>query len=804
MEPIDAASQKLIEIIHRIDQIEHTIISEQDTRLKVINPILTDVLGWPVGEIFTEENARPGFVDYKLTVNGFSRLIVEAKRDSRALGTINRNSGSAYKLSGPVFHTEAAKEGIAQAIAYCGQKNAELACVTNGQEWIIFRGSRLGDGKDTLDGMAYLFTSLSEVRKNFPLFYNLLSYEEAMRFTYRAYFQEVEGRIIRTHNIRKALRTQNSRKLLNPGPLSSDLDRIMTSFFRRLTGDSDPDLLSKCFVVTRESHQAEERIARISEDLVNKIKDLDTDSGEQLTDLIDRVKSTQRNEFVIIVGTKGAGKTTFIDRFFKFILPKKLLDECIIARVNVADSDGSEKNVVDWLDNNLLQVLETSLFNDQSPTYDEVQGMFFDEYQRRSTGSLKFLYEKNREDFKIDFGLYVEKIREDRPHDYMKRLVRHIARSRKKVPCLVFDNADHFTIEFQERIFQYARSIYESEICLVIMPITDRTSWQLSREGALRSFESESLFLPTPQPSTVLQKRISFFEEKLLDERKESGRGYFFSRGISLSVENLTSFGAVLQSVFLNTGDTALWIGNLANRDIRKCLEIAKNLVTSAHIEVHELMKAYISSSSMEVKQWKIRRALIKGGYDIYPEGVNSFVHNVYALDNDSDSTPLLGLRILKLLRDAQDSGDEKSVTVDQITDYFRAMQIDSSITYAWLNRMLEKGLCLNYDPTVISVFEASRIEISPSGLQHLLWGLRESNYIQAMMEVTPLMDLAVFDQLSGLSKQPRSTVWKAEIESFINYLITEDSKYCSVPDHQAYLSQKKLPIDLKQAIQYI
>jgi energy-coupling factor transporter ATP-binding protein EcfA2 len=803
MELIDIAHAKIISFVEQLTGSQIIINTEQDTRLKVINPIIMDILGWTPNEIFTEEYSNPGFVDYKLTVSGFSRLIVEAKKDSRDLGILPTYAGKAYKLNGAVFNTEAAKEGIKQAIAYCGQKNAELACVTNGREWIIFRGSRLGDGKDTLDGMGFVFSTLDDVIANFKLFYNLLSYQEVERFTYRAYFQDVEGKVIRPHNIRKSLRHPNSRKLLRTDNLSVDLDRIMTSFFRRLSGDDDVDLLSKCFVVTRESENADSRIARISEDLAHKIRDIDTESGDQLKELIDRVKTTQRNEFVLLIGTKGAGKTTFIDRFFRQILPKSILNQCVIARINLSDSEGNELKITEWLNSKLLESLEKSLFNQKAPTFDEILGMFFDEYQRRSEGSLKHLYEKDKEEFKIDFGKHVENIREQKPHEYLKRLIRHIAKGRKRLPCLIFDNADHFTIEFQEKIFQYARSIYESELCLIIMPITDRTSWQLSREGALRSFENESLYLPTPEPKVILQKRITYFEEKLKEEKKESGKGYFFARGITLSIENLTAFSILLQNIFLKTGDTSFWIGNLANRDIRRCLELAKNVIISPHIEVKELLKAYVSNSSIEIPPHKIRKALIRAGYDIYPTGVNNFVHNIFALDEEIETSPLLGIRILKLLRDIQD-GEDKSVTINQIVEYFGAMSINQITVHSWLEKMLEKGLCFNYDPTVTTVYKATSLELSPSGFQHLIWGLRESNYLMAMMEVTPLMDLGIFEQLSNLAKQPRANVWKAELEAFINYLISEDAKFCLIPEHEAYLSQKKIPIEIKQVISVI
>ena len=270
MDNIDVSHQKLQELISQSQDFKDTIITEQDTRLKLINPILMNVLGWPEKEIFTESYSGGDFIDYKLTVNGLSRLVVEAKRDSRELGTEYRQNGYFYRLNGAVFKTEAAKEGILQAIRYCGQKNAELACVTNGAEWIVFRGSRLGDGKDSMEGVAYVFNTLQGVSEKFQLFYDLLAYEHVQEFKYRAFFQSAEGQPISTLKYIKQLRTQESRRLVPRDKLYTDLEKVMASFFRRLSGDEDPALLTECFVTTRESQIADEHLARISEDLVSR------------------------------------------------------------------------------------------------------------------------------------------------------------------------------------------------------------------------------------------------------------------------------------------------------------------------------------------------------------------------------------------------------------------------------------------------------------------------------------------------------------------------------------------------------
>ncbi len=341
MERIDVAFERFKEFRQRvIEDTSNTLITESDVRMKIIDPMFVDILGWPLAEMLTENPSPDGFIDYNCQVNGRARLIIEAKRDGRKFDLKARSPKKGYKLNGPVFSTAAAQEGIKQAIRYCGAKNAELACVANGHEWIIFRGTRLGDGLDTTEGIAFVFASLDQVEEEFAFFYDLLSYESAERLNYRPLFQEAEGRRIRKTTFSKSLITPGSVKLVKGSPLSADIDRVMTSFFDRLTGDEDPDMLIKCFVETDESRAADVQLARISEDIVRRIRSLDTSDAAALTQVIERATESRRHEFVVIVGTKGAGKSTFITRFFQAVLRPELAKLCVPVRVNLADSPG--------------------------------------------------------------------------------------------------------------------------------------------------------------------------------------------------------------------------------------------------------------------------------------------------------------------------------------------------------------------------------------------------------------------------------------------------------------------------------
>lgn len=811
MEPIDAAFARFKELVAEVMEKGYwdSVTSEADTRMKIIDRIFVEILGWPREHIHLESTAGKKFIDYRCTVGKLSRLIIEAKKEARDLGIHDNHAARFFKLNGAVFDSEAAKEGIGQAIYYCAHKGAELACVTNGRQWAIFRGAKGPDGTDILEHQACVFGSLESVINKFSDFYELLSYDGVSQYSYRAVFRQADGQPIRQKSKTAIARHPESKQMLKGDQLSADLDRIMQSFFRDLSGEDDAEARRACFVTTSESEAAEHGLTRISEELRDKVKSLSTVEVDELTEAIKRVQEMKKNELVLLVGTKGAGKTTFIDRFFADVLPAKIREDCVIIRIDLEKSGGPHE-ITKWLDQHFLEAAEKAAFPTGTPTYEEIQGMFFGEYKRWMEGHAKHLYETDKTQFKIEFGRHIETLRRDRPHDYIKHLLIRIVQGHGKIPCLVFDNADHFNVPFQEEVFNYAHSLYVETICLIVLPITDTTSWQLSKQGPIQSFYTDSFFLPTPPTEIVLRRRIEYIEKKIAEEQAESGKkpetgkGYFFSRGMRLEIENIRGFAACLQTVFLNTGQVAEWIGRLANHDIRRCLQFTREIVASPHIHVADLVAAHVSKTSMTVNPDDVKMAMIRGKYDIYYHTTQSFVQNLFNLIPECETTPLLPIRILQFLESAYQGNadnDARYVLIDEILNYFHDMNIDPRATMACLGAMLKRGLCLSYDPTTEGIKDTVKVEIAASGQQHLMWSLRDWIYIESMAEITPMYDSEACDSIRASLQNGAAHLRRSAISMFIKYLVEEDSHFCIIPKHQLYQEQERIRTTLQQQV---
>jgi hypothetical protein len=366
--------------------------------------------------------------------------------------------------------------------------------------------------------------------------------------------------------------------------------------------------------------------------------------------------------------------------------------------------------------------------------------------------------------------------------------------SRHKLPVLVLDNADHFPVSFQERVYQYARSIYESDTCLVLLPITDRTSWQLSRHGALQSFEHESLHLPTPSLRAVLEKRIAYVGAMVESERQDPSQHYFLARGIRLELKALHKFVDYLQRLFLETQSVARWIGALANFDVRRALKLTRDVISSPHLRVDDLLKVYFTGDVLDVQQWRIKKAIICGRYQTHPRDQHEFVQNVYAMNEELPTTPLLGVRILQMLRDVpRHDHDESFVETAQVVDYFVAMGIEGRAVLLWLDSMLRSGFCQTYDPRADGLTEGARVRLAPCGHQHLMWGLRDEIYLQCMSEVCPILSPEDFDALDDAYQQTGLNGLRLQGQRFAAYLLSEDDRFCSAQSHIAYGGQNEV-----------
>jgi GTPase SAR1 family protein len=765
--------------------------NEADTRFKALDRILVEVLEWPRDAIFTEPPTNSGFIDYLFRApSGRNLFVLEAKKAGLLAPETKSNDRMTIALDGPV--AKPMKDGIRQALAYANEQGVPTAVLTDGSTWLFFRASRT-DGRPPLKGKGILFPTWKSVTEYFVPFSELLSPRAVLDKRHLAHLNDAEGYTVSEAEQQYTVYPPNEAKMRARDPMASDAAELFAQFFSRLSNDQDKEMLRDCFVETAESHKADLELEKIIQNVLNNIASLATDRGGALQDQIERTMATQRAETVLLIGNKGSGKSTFIDRFFGDILPQPLRKKCLLARVDLAESTGSSATAVEWCILQLRNALEAGITAGDTPTYEELQGIFFNEYQRMSMGPLKHLYDSDRNAFKIEFGRHIESRREAHPDEYVRLLLARAAKGHALLPCLVFDNTDQFPLEIQDRVYQLAHSLESAAPIFNIVPITDRSVWRLSKAGALQSYTSRSFYLPVPDAKQIISRRVTFIKKKLEGE-KPATEAYFSRRGFRVHINDIRVMADTVEKVFVDNDYVTGLIGRLGNFDIRRMLKLAERIFVSPELKVDDIIRSSFGGPSVTADKLRTHRALIKGEYDRLSEAENDFVTNVFVTEQTKPGSPLLPYYCLWVLRqklNASKAGesDDRHWLADDICSYFDQCGVPEDITLRTLRRVHKRGLIEVFDPNATLVELSDRIAIKECGMAHLELVLGSTVYLEQTALVTGLADQATRDEIKKLTIKPNGQKFTEIRDLFIRYLLKIDAARLDIPAGPSFAS---------------
>jgi predicted type IV restriction endonuclease len=116
--------------------------NEAETRLKLIDRIIFEVLGWRHDDASVEErvseDGHTTFSDYVLRT-GFSSLVIEAKRSGRSDLVV---ADKRKVLLNRKLVSGDTGDAIIQARDYGRKLSIPFAVVTNGDQWVVFPATR--------------------------------------------------------------------------------------------------------------------------------------------------------------------------------------------------------------------------------------------------------------------------------------------------------------------------------------------------------------------------------------------------------------------------------------------------------------------------------------------------------------------------------------------------------------------------------------------------------------------------------------------------------------------------------------
>jgi predicted type IV restriction endonuclease len=152
--------------------------NEADTRHRIIDFILHDMLAWPRNRVSVEEYICPGFADYVLRrSNDDAFIFLEAKKAGiffELPAAPTEHETYCYIQIGKLISDPNTKAAMLQVRSYCLDTGCEFAGITNGHEWIFFRIFEKDKRWESLQ--AFVVRSLSFFSKAYTKAYNSFGY----------------------------------------------------------------------------------------------------------------------------------------------------------------------------------------------------------------------------------------------------------------------------------------------------------------------------------------------------------------------------------------------------------------------------------------------------------------------------------------------------------------------------------------------------------------------------------------------------------------------------------------------------
>lgn len=784
---IELAADRLAKLEPEIRAALDAEPNEADTRLKVLDRFLFEVLGWQRdSSVLAEPPTASGYIDYLLRVGeNVNALVIEAKRHGKLEPTTKSSEVMHVSLSGPVV--KPLIPGIKQAMAYALEQGVPVACVTDGNTWLFFKASRT-DGKRPMDGKGVLFPDLASVTANMGKFVELLSRGAIVDRLHLAHINEAEGLRIPDTEQQFYVMDPADARMRKRDELASDAALLFSQFFSRMSDDKDKEMLRDCFVETQESRKADFELEKLIQRVMNNITALNTGEGGALQEEMERTIRVKRSETVLIVGNKGSGKSTFIDRFFEQVLPLSMREKCVVARVDLEDYHGDPNMIVGWAIDRLRTVLEKKICANDPPSYDDLMGIFHWEYKRLSEGSQRHLYAQDKEQFKIFFGNHMEERREKNPDEYVRWLLKRASNGLDKLPCLIFDNTDQFAPGIQDMVYQLAHSYESAGVVFNLVPITDRTVWRLSKDGALQSYSSRSFYLPVPEAKEIIAKRVEFLKAKV-NKPGDAAKTYFSRLGFQVQINDLAMLAEAVGKVFLESDYVSGLLGRLGNFNIRVMLRLAERIFLSPEIKIDEIIKSKFGGESVTADRHRTHRALLKGEYDRFSEVENEFVSNLFYTNPMRPASPLLAFYLLWIMRQrlnsVRDEGIEsKHWPVSELCTFFEGCGVADELVMKALNRLYERRLIEALDPNVKAIGVGDRVAIKDSGLAHLDLALGSTPYVEQIALTTGVNELFVRDEMRK-NNYPHGL--DNVRHTFVRYLLKQDTGRLTIPANRVY-----------------
>lgn len=770
--------------------------NESDTRSKIIDNYLINILGWTEKDIKREGHIDSGYFDYKISCPAIS-FVIEAKRNFKEF--ILPSAHHKVKIKTILKENN---DVISQIRNYCGDIGLQYGIITNGKQFIIAKFFN-SDGNDWKENVCLIFHSLEDIENRFVEFYDNTSKFSLISnggFKYDYLPAENEAKTILSTLIQRD-------KEIDRNNLSAQISPTIDRFFGEIFSseqEDDLEFIKECFVENKESKKNRDEIERLFADkaplMANVVKAVNTNSIlQQITvEICDdeiNIKNPTPPKPIIIIGTKGAGKTTFINHLFR-----------------TKDDEFSENHLTIYID--FREFYETYNSFEPNNISKEIYEKLKDKYSILELHSLKILkriYQKEIKQNNESLWLYAQNKQETYDKllsdfltekliyysKHLEHLNNYLIKERRKRIIVIIDNADQYSIAIQEKIFLYSHSLSRNSNCGIIFSLREGYYYKWRNKPPFDAYESNVYHITAPKYSEVLLRRINYTLEHL--NQLQGTTSSVTRKGLKIEMSNqsvIEFLSGLKDSLFSNKNSELIdYLSFTTYPNIREGLRVFKQFLTSGHTDVSSyiLREVYKEVDRTNKQIIPIHEFIKSLGLQnkLYYNSEFSIIINIFIPPKDTNDHFINYFILKKFFDNYESKGNaNKYLSFPDVITFFKELGYRTNVIISSIEKMIEFELIESDE--FISDIELSNLEtnidlgISSKGFYYFKELITRFHYLDLILQDTPIFSQEHFEKIKAVFPLSdvngiRNLSDRVEtVKAFINYLSDEENKQAS------------------------
>jgi len=440
----------------------------------------------------------------------------------------------------------------------------------------------------------------------------------------------------------------------------------------------------------------------------------------------------------IIVGAVGSGKSLFMRRFYKRLLPDELRNKTMWAFLNFNVELKSPEELRTAIAEGFLHSF-CELNNVNVVDLKQLEKLFSHELAAFDRGPAKLLKSSNIQQYNQQRYFELKGLIDDKVK-LVSAISRHYSGEKHISLVVVFDNVDKRSRDVQLAIFEAAQWFKELTRALVIVNLRDTTFEAYRDEPPLDAFiNAVNFYIRSPRFSLMIKKRLEIVLDNIQqDEDLGKIQRFTLESGAQVTYPS-GRLGEFLMSIYASLFDRrgkniGAALESLAGKNARSALAMFADIIASPHVPTSQIGSTAVGAGVVRIEEDRIIRALMRGRYRLF-NNRSQYVRNILSpvLDAKRPSNFLYADILEFLIRNRKEKIDfsvEGYASGRTIVNRMGQIGYDEEDAFAALTQLTKWNLV---EPESLLVDELSLddpVQVHGSGFIHMRYFLRRPEYL--------------------------------------------------------------------------